>query len=557
MSHNNRTTQRFACCWLIVLTAVALLTWTVGTRSPSAQAADLAGKPPTKTPTPTLSPSPTSTPPSGIPGGFRTSGARILNPSSGEFIIAGVNWFGFETRDAVAHGLWAQDYQFLINKVKEYGFNTIRIPYSDAMWRTNPIPNNVTACPECIGKHSRDIMALIVNYAGSIGLHVIIDNHRSDKGNSAQANGLWYTSTYLESVWIEDWLSVQRWAHGIPQTYGSADTLTVNYYASDGFPIILGYDLRNEPHTPSRTAYLDGATWGSGDGIDPQVNPNPNPFAPACVATSTCHDWRLAAERAGDKLFGDAAANGWDYSLIFVEGIGQYPADGGTPADGPYDATWWGGDLQGVNGNSTNPGAPVVLNAGGDASGLGPAVNNKVVYSPHDYGPDEYVQQWFNSTTCYKSGCGSSSLADVWKKYWAYINLPGGVNPVWAGHASYPWENTGHTGYSQAPIYVGEFGTPSAEADLYSTTRGSQGQWFTDLENFVQSSYNRTTANDPGFALTSLQWTYWALNANNTYQILASDWASLDNPNKIYTHLCSIEQPPIGVTCTNTLPAPF
>ncbi len=518
-----------------------------------------AGKPPTATPPGT--PLPTATPPSGISGGFRTSGAKILNPSGGEFIIAGVNWFGFETRDSVAHGMWAVDYQTMINNIEAYGFNTIRIPYSDEMWRTNPVPNNDKGCPACIGKHSRDVLALIVNYAGSLGLHVILDNHRSNAGNSAQQSGLWYTSgsgAITEQLWIADWLSVQQWAHGIPQTLGSTDTITVNYFASDGFPVILGYDLRNEPHTPARASYLSGSTWGSGDGIDPAVNPNPNPFTPACVSTSTCHDWRLAAERAGTTILGDASTRGWDLPLIFVEGIGMYPADGGNPANGPYDGTWWGGDLQGVNGNSTNPGAPVLLNLGGNAASLGAAVNNKVVYSAHDYGPSLYVQPWFNASTCYKSGCGTSSLADVWKKHWAYINLSGGVNPTWPGHASYPWGNTGHTAFSQAPLWVGEFGTANAAADLYSATRGSQGQWFTDMENFIASSYNLTAANDPGFALTSVHWTYWAINANDSaHAILASDWVSLANPNKIFTHLCAIQRAPVGVTCTGALPAPY
>jgi endoglucanase len=222
-------------------------------------------------------------------------------------------------------------------------------------------------------------------------------------------------------------------------TLGATDTVTVNYYASDGLPILLGYDLRNEPHTPSRTAYLGGAAWGNGDGIDPAANPNPNPFAPACVASSTCHDWRLAAERAADTMLGDALNSGWEYPLIFVEGVSTYPTAVGTMVAGPYDWYWWGGNLLGVNGNAANPGAPIVLNAGGGANTLGLAVNNQIVYSGHDYGPAEFQQSWFNTSTCYRSGCSSSSLADVWKKFWAFPNLAGGVNPVWPGHASYPW----------------------------------------------------------------------------------------------------------------------
>lgn len=499
--------------------------------------------------------------PASAGGGWSTSGTRILDPAGFDFVISGVNWYGFETRDAVAHGMWTKDYKVILDQAKQYGFNTIRLPFSNAMWGTNPAArsNQTSACPECAGKRARDIMALIVNYAGSIGLHVILDNHRSTAGNSAEGNGLWYTPDFPESTWIRDWVSVQEWVHGIPQTLGAPDTVTVNYLASDGFPVVLGFDLRNEPHTPARKKYLDGATWGTGDGIDPRVNPNPNPFAPACVQTSTCRDWRLAAERAADTILGEAARRGWDYPLIIVEGIGMYPSAGGNAAAGPYDGTWWGGNLQGVNGNSTNAGAPIVLNAGGTATTLGPAVTGKVVYSPHDYGPDLFVQNWFNATTCYASGCGSSSLVDVWKKFWAYINI-GQVNPTWPGHASFPWGNTGHTAYASAPVYVGEFGTENTEADLTSTIRGSQGQWFTGMVNFIQSSTNRTGVNDPGIPVTNLHWTYWSLNDEDAYAILGAGYTGLENPRKVHSFLCFVQSGPFAAPwcgTTGPLPAPF
>ena len=521
------------------------------------------GKPPTATPAgPTPTSPPTPTPISGVSGGFKTSGTSILAPSGQPFFISGVNWYGFETRDKVIHGLWTKNYTYILDEVKQYGFNTVRIPFSNEVWEVNPTPSSskLSACPDCSGKRARDILAMIVNYAGSIGLHVILDNHRSTAGNSAEDNGMWYTSGYPESAWISDWQSVQSWVHGIAQPN---DTIQVNYYASDGFPVVIGYDLRNEPHTPSRTNYLDAATWGSGDGIDPAVNPNPNPFAPACVAASTCKDWRLAAERAGDTLLGDAATNGWDLPLIFVEGISTYPSDGGDAANGPYDGTWWGGSLQGVNGNSTNPGAPVVLNAGGNASSLGAPVNDRLVYSPHEYGPSIYQQSWFNSSTCYQSGCSASSLADVWYKFWAYVNVPGGVNPTWPGHASYPWGNTGHTGYTQAPLYMGELGTGNQSTDLNSTTPGSQGQWFTSAVNFIQSSQNKTPANDPGINVTNLHFTYWALNDEDNYSILGANYTGLENPTKVYSFLCFIQAGPLALPhgsgsgqCGSTGPLP-
>src|SRR5215203_930290 len=101
-----------------------------------ASAVSAAGKPPTKTPTPsgpTPTVAPTSTSSPGIAGGWRTNGTQILNPSNQSFLISGVNWYGFETRDNVVHGLWTKDYKYILDEVKQYGFNTIRIPFSNAL----------------------------------------------------------------------------------------------------------------------------------------------------------------------------------------------------------------------------------------------------------------------------------------------------------------------------------------------------------------------------------------------------------------------------------------
>jgi len=76
---------------------------------------------------------------------------------------------------------------------------------------------------------------------------------------------------------------------------------------------------------------------------------------------------------------------------------------------------------------------------------------------------------------------------------------------------------------------------------LYNTTPGTDGQWFTGIVNFIASSYNRTAANDPGYALTSVHWTYWAYNANSGgSEILGNGWNTLANPKKMYTFLCAI-----------------
>jgi endoglucanase len=106
------------------------------------------------------------------------------------------------------------------------------------------------------------------------------------------------------------------------------------------------------------------------------------------------YDWHLAAARGGDAVLG-VNPN----LLIFVEGTDCYSGD----------CDWWGGNLEGVQYS------PVDL-----------SIANRLVYSAHDYGPNLYVQSWFNGSTT------TASLNAVWTKFWAYISL-NGIAPVWLG----------------------------------------------------------------------------------------------------------------------------
>jgi aryl-phospho-beta-D-glucosidase BglC (GH1 family) len=222
------------------------------------------------------------------PDFFHTAGNQIVD-AGGSFVrIAGVNWFGFETSNFVVHGLWARNYQDMMDQMKQLGFNTIRIPFSNAILNPANVPNgiNFSLNPDLQGLSSLQVLDRIVAYAGQVGLRIILDHHSAlpdDHSNEP----LWYIpgdANDSEQVWINDWVALAR------------------RYA--GNPTVIGADLQNEPHGQ--------ATWGDGN-----------------VAT----DWRLAAERAGNAIL--AANPNW---LIFVEGIESY--------DG--QSTWWGGNLMGA-----------------------------------------------------------------------------------------------------------------------------------------------------------------------------------------------------------------
>ena len=227
-------------------------------------------------------------------GYWHTQGNQILDRQNHPVRIQGINWYGFETVREVPGGLTEQDYRIILQAVRANGFNSVRIPLSNQMVETPSIPTAISfrnargpINTDLRGLNSLQILDRIVEYAGELGLKVILDNHRSEDGDSGESNGLWYTAQYPESHWIADWqMLAQRYA---------------------GNSTVIGLDLRNEPHNASST----GSCWDCGGD----------------------RDWHLAAERAGNAVL---RVN--PRLLIFVEGVDTYD----------NDSTWWGGNLEGV-----------------------------------------------------------------------------------------------------------------------------------------------------------------------------------------------------------------
>jgi endoglucanase len=353
-------------------------------------------------------------------GYWHTSGNQILDANNQPVRIAAINWYGFETTTFVAHGLWIADYKAILDRIKSSGFNTVRIPFSDQMVSQNPVLGTMNINRNGINTDiaanatALDVLDKIIAYCGQIGLRVMLDNHRSNAGNSAQENGLWFTNEFPESTFLANWRA-----------------LTTRYL---GITTVVAMDLRNEPHA--------SACWGG----DP-------------AGCSAANDWHAAATRAGNAIL---AIN--SNLLIVVEGNDHYN----------NSFTWWGGMLRGVASR------PVTLN-----------VANRVVYSAHDYGPTEANQPWFNGSAT------PASLNAIKDQNWGFI-----------------YNN------NSAPLFVGEFGTLNGNADIQSTTPGSQGQWFSSTVSYFQGK----------------QWmghAYWAMNGNDRYALFNDSFNGIVNQTKL------------------------
>lgn len=221
-----------------------------------------------------------------IPTPLHADGTHIADAAGYPVRLAGLNWYGFEQQDFVVGGLDYKSYMNILLMMKQGGYNSIRLPFSQQLVESNPVvKKHLGANPELAGLHALDIMDRIIAAAGALGLRVILDNHRSEAGWSSEENGLWYTTAYPADAFTRDWLTVAR-------RYAGADT-------------VVGADLRNEPHGAAR--------WGTGD-----------------AAT----DWKMAAESAGNAVL---TAN--PNLLIIVEGVEFY---------GTAPGYWWGGNLMGV-----------------------------------------------------------------------------------------------------------------------------------------------------------------------------------------------------------------
>ncbi|RYZ30620.1 MAG: glycoside hydrolase family 5 protein, partial [Propionibacteriaceae bacterium] len=190
-------------------------------------------------------------------GWLHTKGSQILDSNNKPYVLRATSWFGMETSNCAPHGLWTINLDDGMAQIASFGFNAIRLPYSNECLDPASTPNSINYAvnpalkPKTNTKTpTLDLMDAVVASAKAHGLKIILDRHRPD---SAAQSELWYTSRYSEQRWIADWTTLAK------------------RYAKD--PTVVGADLHNEPH--------GAACWGC---TDPK------------------RDWAAAATRAGNAV---------------------------------------------------------------------------------------------------------------------------------------------------------------------------------------------------------------------------------------------------------------
>ena len=354
-------------------------------------------------------------------------GNKIVDKNGKEVWLTGCNWFGYNTGTNTFDGLWACDLNTSIASIADHGFNLLRVPISSELiknWSNGNYPTanfNQATNSYLVGMNSLEIFDYVVGQCRVNGLKIMIDIHCAKTDAMGHMKALWTDGDISE----KDYLDTLAW---MAKRYKNDDT-------------IIAFDLENEPHGKPNES--PRAKWDNSKDSD---------------------NWKYIAEKAANSVLKQNPN-----VLVMVEGIEIYPID--TKKNGNFSSTnsadyyfnWWGGNLRGVKDNPIDLGKH----------------QNKLVYSPHDYGPAVYQQPWF------KSGYNYNSLyKDCWHDNWFYIQEEG-----------------------IAPLLIGEWGGFMTEPNL---------TWMTHLRKFIKTN--------------KINHTFWCFNANSgdTGGLVKDDFVTWD-----------------------------
>ncbi len=388
--------------------------------------------------------------------------AQIVDMDGNPVWLTGCNWFGYNVGSQVFDGVWSINMHQALNEIADHGFNFLRVPMSTQIllqWKNSEpdpiIKINEWKNPELTvegieggtPKYSFDIWNQAVEWCRENGIKIMIDIHCATTNAAGHNFPLWYDDTYSKDDWEE------------------ALTWFADYYKDDD--TILAIDLKNEPH-----GKRDEGTFAKWDN------------------STDSNNWKYAAEECAGKIL-DVNPN----LLIMVEGIEVYPKfdkgyDWNSPSTDyahygedeyqPYYGAWWGGNFRGAKDYPIDLGEH----------------QSQLVYSPHDYGPLVYAQNWFHlegeapNFTSYEFD-RESLLKEYWYDTWAFI-----------------------VEKNIAPMLMGEWG---GRIDSENDPSGANKQWMQILRDYMIEKrishtfwcFNENSSDTGGLIAENCNWDHW------------------------------------------------
>jgi endoglucanase len=178
------------------------------------------------------------------------SGRYITDAAGKRVKLAGVNWAGAHQDSMTPGGLDYRPRDAIAAQIAEWGFNHVRFPFAlNTVLSATPVPAaGVAANPDLVGSTPWQVYKACVAALTDAGLMVIPNCHLLFQGWCCAENdgqGLWWNANWPAAKFTSTW-----------QTVAAA-------FAAN--PLVIGYDIKNEPRQATIGGTVYKPSWGDGN----------------------------------------------------------------------------------------------------------------------------------------------------------------------------------------------------------------------------------------------------------------------------------------------------